>query len=213
MTEFYESGGRVSPAEWRGFEDVLARSIGASPPGSVVAVSGSFPAGVRAGAAARLVRFAHRAGRRIVVDTSGPSLVAALTARPDLVKVNAAEAGAALGRPIDTEADALAAAVELARRGASVAIVTRGALGAVAWDGQRGWAVDPPSVDGSHAVGSGDAFLAGLAYGTLRNEPFERCLGRAAGAAGASLLEPGPGNLRRRAAEQLGRAATVRRIP
>ena len=212
MTEVYEPSGAVPAAAWRAFEALVARLMAATPPASLVAVSGSFPTGVGAAAAGRLVRAARRAGRRIVVDTSGPWLAAALGARPDLVKINAAEAGAVLRRVVETEAEALAAAVDLAEAGARAAIVTRGPLGAVGWDGQRGWAVDPPVVDGSHAVGSGDAFLAGLGVAILRSEPFERQLRRAAAAAAASLLIAGPGNLRRRAAERLIAESAVRRL-
>ena len=212
MTEFYESGGRVRAVHWRRFEGLLVESIGRSEPGSLVAVSGSFPAGVGAAAAARLVRAARRARRRILVDTSGPWLAAALGARPDVVKVNAAEAGAVLGRAIESEPEALGAAIDLVELGGRSAIVTRGPLGAIGWDGERGWAVDPPRVDGSHAVGSGDAFLAGVAVALLRAESFERQLRRAAAAAAASLLEAGPGNLRRRTAERLLATTTIRRI-
>jgi 1-phosphofructokinase family hexose kinase len=212
MTEFYETGGRVSGAEWHAFETLVRLEIEASPPGSIVALSGSFPTGVGGPAAARLVRVARRADRRVLVDTSGPWLGAAIGARPDLVKVNASEAGAALGRTIESDADALVAGVELVDAGASAAIVTRGALGAVGWDGANGWAVDPPIGGGAHAVGSGDAFLAGYAAGLLREERFERRLQRAAAAASASLGEPGPGNLRRRTAARLLAGAAVRRL-
>jgi 1-phosphofructokinase family hexose kinase len=212
MTEFYESGSPITRAEWRRFEGLVGRAIGASTPGSIVAISGSFPIGAGGSAAERLVRAARRAGRRVLVDTSGAGLVAALGARPDRVQVNAAEAGGALGRAIESEADALTAAVDLVGAGAAAAIVTRGASGAVGWDGERGWAVAPPTVDGSHAVGSGDAFLAGLAVGLLRDEPFERGLRRAAAAAAASLLEAGAGNLHRRPAERFIGGTSVRAV-
>jgi 1-phosphofructokinase family hexose kinase len=212
MTEVYEPSAAVPAATWRRFEALVAGSIAATPPASLVAVSGSFPTGVGGAAGGRLVRAARRAGRRILVDTSGPWLSSALEARPDLVKINAAEAAAVLGRAVETEADALAAAVDLAGAGARTAIVTRGPLGAVGWDGARGWAVDPPVVDGSHAVGSGDAFLAGLGVAILRSEPFERQLRRAAAAAAASLIVAGPGNLRRRAAERLIAETAARRL-
>lgn len=212
MTEVYEPGVRVRATEWRAFETLVARVAGGSAPGSIVALSGSFPPGAGGPAAARLVRAVRRARRRVLVDTSGAWLAAALAARPDVVKVNAAEAGAVLGRAIETETDALGAAIDLAGAGAAAVIVTRGRSGAVGWDGHAGWALDAPTVAGSHAVGSGDAFLAGLAVGLLRDEPFSRQLRRAAGAAAASLLEAGPGNLRRASAQRLLRESAVRRI-
>ncbi|MCK1795365.1 1-phosphofructokinase family hexose kinase [Streptomyces sp. XM4193] len=92
-TIFNQSGPTVSPAEWDAFT-VRFRSLVADC--RVAVLSGSLPPGVPRDAYALLTRLAHRygddgRGAAAVVDTSGPALRAALSARPDLVKPNAAE--------------------------------------------------------------------------------------------------------------------------
>jgi 1-phosphofructokinase family hexose kinase len=212
MTEIYEPGPVVTEATWNRFLRLVRRSIRSSDAGSIVALSGSLPPGVDPAAAGAIVRASLTAGLTALVDTSGPALRSALAAGPTVVKVNASEAGELLGDVIDTERRAVAAAHELVRRGAATAIVTRGPDGAVAWDGTDAWTVEPPPGGGSHAVGAGDAFLAGLADGLRRQEPLNASLATAAGAAAASTLMPGPGNLDRRAARAMRRSVVVRRI-
>ena len=98
---------------------------------------------------------------QIIVDAGGPGLRAALAAKPDVVKVNATEAASVTDFEVTSEAAALSAARRLVELGAGQAIVTRGAAGAVAWDGTDGWVVEPDGDAGPYLVGSGDAFLAG----------------------------------------------------
>ena len=195
LTEVYEPGPTISGADWRRFVRVASRTVAAAPPGSVAAISGSFLRGVPDDAAARLLEAVGRTGAPLLVDTSGPHLAAALSARPALVKINAAEAAQATGTPVASEDQAVAAARALVARGAERAVVTRGADGAVAADARRAWVIDPLGGGGQFAVGSGDAFLAGIAAGLLAGASFDRCLRLATGAAVANTLVPGAGEL------------------
>jgi 1-phosphofructokinase family hexose kinase len=211
LTEVYEPGPSVSITAWRRFERLTRQIVGAADE-PLVALSGSLPPGIETAAAGRLVQAAQRAGARVLVDTSGGALLAAVAARPMAVKVNASEAAIVLNQGVETVDEVLAAARELARLGAEQAIVTRGAFGAVGWDGFAGWAVDPPEGAGPHLVGAGDAFLAGLAAGIRRGEGLDGCLRRAAAAAAASTLVAGPGNLARETADRLLSTISVRRL-
>ena len=212
MTEIYEPGPVVTESTWNRFLDVVRRSMRSIATGSIVALSGSLPPGVDPDGAGAIVGVGRAADLAVLVDMSGPALRAALAAGPTVVKVNAAEAGALLGEVIETEAGAVAAARSLVSRGPGIAIVTRGPDGAVACDGPDAWAVDAPRSGGPHAVGAGDAFLAGLAEGLIHREPVTDSLVRAAGAAAASTLVPGPGNLDRGAAREMRSSVALRRI-
>jgi fructose-1-phosphate kinase PfkB-like protein len=69
------------------------------------------------------------------------------------------------------------------------AVVTRGAHGAIVVDGDRekAWRVIPPRVPVKSAVGSGDAFAAGMMAELVLGKPIEEAcaLGAACGAANA----------------------------
>lgn len=127
-------------------------------------LAGSLPPGVAADFYARLTAKLRAAGCFVALDTSGPALTAALTAHtlPDLVKPNIHELEAALGRSLDREAEVLAAARELLRRGASVVAVSQGERGALLVSGQDAVRAVPPRVTVHSTVGAGDAMVAGL---------------------------------------------------
>ncbi|WP_433549477.1 1-phosphofructokinase [Streptomyces sp. CA-294286] len=127
-----------------------------------IACCGSLPRGLGPQWYAALVARAHEAGARIALDTSGPSLLAALRERPDVVKPNVEELAEAVERPLKTVGQALEAAEELRSRGARAVLASLGA------DGQL-LVADCGAYFG-HArvqavrsnVGAGDASLAGF---------------------------------------------------
>lgn len=190
LTEAYEVGEPVDAAAWARFERLFERMVAGK---SLVTFSGSLPPGAPDDGYARLIAAAHRHGARVLLDTAGEALAAALDARPALVKVNQAEASGLLGRPVEA-GDVWAATAALLELGAEVGIVTLGAAGLAAArrDGAR-WRVAAPPVDAPVAVGSGDALLGGLATALWRGLPLVGALryGAAAGAANAATLGGG----------------------
>jgi len=103
----------------------------------------------------------------VLVDSDGEQLARAARRCPALVKVNAAEAAAATGA--DPE-QPWAAAHALQGMGAGTVVVTLGAEGSLglAEDGRR-FEVHHEPLERALPVGSGDAFLAGLAARYLAN--------------------------------------------
>ncbi len=154
-----EPGPTVSEVEWKA---LVAEVALAAPTLRVLTMSGSLPRGVGVDAYAGLVTAARSAAGRdlpVVVDTSGPALLAACVAEPDLVKPNLAELAAVL----PSIADPLDRARDLLRRGARGVVVSAGAAGLrlltpnafVA--GRLGRALT------GNATGAGDAVVAALA--------------------------------------------------
>ena len=72
-------------------------ALGDDPSGTVVALAGSLPPGAPVDGYARLARLAAAAGARAAIDIDGEPLLAALAAKPWLVKVNAREAATITG--------------------------------------------------------------------------------------------------------------------
>ncbi|MDX6521813.1 MAG: hypothetical protein QOF08_2418 [Gaiellales bacterium] len=209
LTEFYERGEPISAAEWDGFEQAVAEAL---PDAAWLTLSGSLPPGAPDDGYVRLIVRARSAGVRIALDSRGAALAHGLTAAPDVVKVNVAEAEETLGAPLAGREGALAGARELARlcpEPPRLVVVTRGADGLVAVDDEgRGWS-GRGAGGGGYTVGSGDAFLAGLVCALARGEEWPRplALALAAGAANAEL--PGPGRLDAARARELATTAEL----
>ena len=129
--------------------------------------SGSLPRGMSVDFYARLGNAVHDNAGRFALDSSGPALVAGLSARPDVIKPNADELSEAVGRPVATLGDAVVAARELMTLGARTVVVSLGADGALLVDGvgvlHAAASVESPK----STVGAGDALLAGYLAGTL----------------------------------------------
>ncbi|MGW7553902.1 1-phosphofructokinase [Streptomyces rimosus] len=159
LTKINAAGPELSADESRALlETVRTRSAGAD----WIACCGSLPRGLAPSWYAELVAQVHQAGARIALDTSGPSLTAALAARPDVVKPNAEELAQAVGRPLRTVGDAVEAARDLRKLGAGAVLASLGADGQllVDADGERFASARVASVRSN--VGAGDASLAGF---------------------------------------------------
>lgn len=183
-TALYESGPPISAADWERFSADVLRAAGTH---DNVCISGSLPRGVPPHALAELIAALHNSASAVWVDTSGPALEAALVACPSAIKVNAEEAGALLGQPLDSVAAACAAAIAMQRRGIALVALTLGAQGAVLCDASGCCHAAPPPGPIVSPVGSGDAFLAGLVLargqGLLPDEALRHAV--AAGTANA----------------------------
>ena len=111
---------------------------------------------------ADLVARAHAAGAKVALDTSGPSLIAALRERPDVVKPNAEELAQAVGRPLATIGDAVKAAEEVRELGAGAVLASLGADGQLLVTASGTYFASAPVATVRSNVGAGDASLAGF---------------------------------------------------
>ncbi|MGA5821704.1 1-phosphofructokinase [Kitasatospora sp. NPDC094028] len=127
-----------------------------------LACCGSLPRGLEPEWYAELVAQVHSGGARIALDTSGAALLAALAARPDVVKPNREELAEAVGRPVATVGDAVAAAGELRERGAQQVLASLGADGMLLIAEEGSWYGGAPVAVVRSDVGAGDASLAGF---------------------------------------------------
>ena len=210
LTEFYEHGSEVPEASWAELMEAASRLFAT---GGWLTISGSLPPGAPEDGYRDLVAEAGEAGVRVVLDSEGERLRLALEAKPEIVKVNAAEAGDLLGVPTVRRDEAIAAAQklrEMAGGEGHAGLVTRGAEGVVlaAPDGVLYEAM--LYVRGRFPVGSGDAFLAGIVVGLERGKDWEDALRLALGAATANAELPGAGRLDPSRAVALARRAAVR---
>lgn len=154
-TVLNESGSELAPYEI----DALDAAWRRAPRAAVVAICGSLPPGFPPARLAGMVRDAQAGGCRVVVDTSGPALMAAAAAGADILKPNRAELAAATGerglgdgiRSLLT-AGASLVAVSLAERG----LVLATARAVVLAQGTQ-------PIERGNPTGAGDAVVASLA--------------------------------------------------
>lgn len=191
---------------------VEARLAALDPAPCIVVLSGSLPPGLPDAAWATLARSQRAAGRRVVLDTSGPALAAALAERPEAVKPNRDELAAALGRALPDRAALAAAAAEIQARGVGRVVVSAGAAGALfALPDALLWAT-PPAVALTTTVGAGDAMVAGLAAALARGLDAEATARLATACAAAAVSRP-PGGLPDRATiDRLAGEARIERL-
>lgn len=166
VTKVNEPGPELSGAEVAALlgavDDALAGSSGGGAGAATwVASCGSLPPGAPDDLHARVVAAARRTGVRVVVDSSGPALLAALAAGPDLVKPNATELAEATGRPLRDLGDVVDAAEELRAAGAAAVLVSLGGDGAVLVEATGALHATAPVPRVLSTVGAGDALLAG----------------------------------------------------
>lgn len=142
-------------------------------------------------------------GRRVVADLSGRPLRAVLAGGVSVAKASDDEL-VADGWADDDGADALVEGLRrLVRAGAGTAVVTRGADGALAHDGDRVLEVAIPRIEAFDERGAGDSFTAGLATSLARGDGLDDAL-RVAGAAGClNVTRRGAGTGDRGDVEQL----------
>ncbi|SED93173.1 tagatose 6-phosphate kinase [Ruania alba] len=154
-TLFNEPGPTVTARDW----DRLTRAVLAGLDGAgVLVISGSTPPGTSDGDLPALVRAAVGRGIPVIVDTSGPALLAVAAEEPVVLKPNVDEVREATG--ID---DPIAAARDLIDRGAGAVLVSCGSQGVLLVTADGAWRARPPEVITGNATGAGDAAVAALA--------------------------------------------------
>lgn len=162
---------------------------------SSVVISGSFPPGRGGDLVEALVD--RLPGVRLIVDTSGSALAAAVARGVFFVKPSARELAALVGRDLRTEGDIEAAADEvIASSDVGALLVSIGAGGAVLRTADVSARLRAPTVQVNSTVGAGDSMLAGVVVGLSRGLDLTNAaaLGVAAGtaaclSAGTSLCE------------------------
>lgn len=174
-------------------QDLVASLPELLAPGGILLLSGSLPEGVGAAFYPDLVSRAAALGARVLVDSSGAALEAALNGpvMPYAIKPNREEFEAVVGRRLGDEAALIEAARGLNARGVEIVAVSLGAKGAVFVTAAQVLRVAAVPMRVVSTVGAGDAMMAGMIAALREGAGLERlaCLG-AAFAAG-KLAHPG----------------------
>lgn len=174
-------GPALSDGEWRACFDAIFEYDA-----SYIVATGSLPVGVPPDFYARVAEKAKSRATRVVLDTSGEALGAALEVGVFLVKPNLLELETFTGRAAANPKaqDALARQFVLDGR-AEVVAVSLGGDGALLATRDGCLRLAAPQVKVKSTVGAGDSFVAGMTLGLYQGRPVEDAfsLGLATGTA------------------------------
>ncbi|EMD9176617.1 6-phosphofructokinase II [Cronobacter turicensis] len=167
---FVMPGATITDDEFRQLEEkVLAIESGA-----ILVISGSLPPGVSIEKLQQLIKAAHQQGIRLIVDSSGDALAAALEIGDiELVKPNQKELAALVKRDLTAPDDVRQAAQELVRSGkARRVVVSLGPQGALGVDGKDCVQVVPPPMKSQSTVGAGDSMVGAMTLRLAQDAPL-----------------------------------------
>lgn len=186
---FVLPGPRLSDAEWQAALTHL-QTLPSAP--AWLISSGSLPPGVADDGHAQVARLAQHIGARMVVDSSGAALSAALAQGVWLVKPSLRELSDLAGTPLSTRAEQKQAARDLIGRGqAQVVALSLGAEGALLVTADQCLQADALPVPVAGSVGAGDSFLAGLIWALDRQAHPAQALATAMAAGAAAVMRTG----------------------
>ncbi|GAA4896534.1 fructose-1-phosphate kinase [Stackebrandtia albiflava] len=196
VTKINESGPELSATE---LDALIDHALSAGRDARWLVLCGRMAPGMTTADFGRLCARLTATGVPLAVDTSGPPLLAAAEAGAALLKPNRHELSEAVGGPLSTADDVLAAAQRLRTLGAGTVLASLGSRGAVLAAPDGAWFGTPPPVPARSTVGAGDAMLAGfLAAGAAGPEALTEALAWGSAAAGLpGSRMPTPADLHR----------------
>jgi 1-phosphofructokinase family hexose kinase len=190
-TSFNEPGLAQSAAEWAALVGAVGELLGGA---SALVLSGSLPPGVPESGYAELVMLARAAGVPVLLDASGPALLAGIAAGPDVVKPNADELREATGET-DPERAVAAMAAGVRAAGGRAVVASFGPDGLLADTDAGWWRARPPEAVHGNPTGAGDAAVAGLARGLAEGTAWPARLRDAVALSAAAVAAPAAGDV------------------
>lgn len=169
-----------------------------------VVISGSLPSEVQPQFMSLLINKYKLKGSRVVVDTSGESLKAAVEEGVFLLKPNVGELASLVGRNALEDADVDTAARHIISQGkASLIIVSLGARGAILYSKKEKLQMAPPVVKVRSTVGAGDSMVAGIVSVLVRQGPLEEILRMGIACGSATTMAEGSALFAKKDVERL----------
>ncbi len=187
---FCMPGPALSGAEWRRILNLIETL---DPAPDILVASGSLPPGLPVDAYAEIARVARSRGTRLILDTSGPPLRAALDAGLFMIKPNLAELAWLEGETwIEDEEHLRDAAQRIINdHGCEAVVVSLGAGGALAVTREASLRIPAPPVPPQSKVGAGDSMVAGIVWGLTQSWTVLEAASMGVAAGAAAVMTPG----------------------
>lgn len=171
-----------------------------------VVISGSLPPKVSPSFLRKLIRHFKSSGSKVVVDTSGDALHAAVDEGIFLIKPNLGELASLAGKKELDKSSAEKAAQKLIKEGkAEVVVVSLGAKGAfMCTADEKIWAASPV-VKVRSTVGAGDSMVAGMISVLAKGGTYAEVLEMGVACGSATTMAEGTGLFQRKDVDRLYR--------
>lgn len=194
ITELLEPGPSISAEEIDLFLSSFRQSIRGC---DMVVISGSAPKGVAPSVYVEMIKIAQELEKKVLVDTSGDNLKAAVDARPFFIKPNLRELEALVGKAVFGLEEVKEASQSLVERGIPHVMVSMGSKGIMysykTPKGVESLYLNAPRISVVNSVGSGDSAVAAFAMAIMEElspeEILKKCV--SISAANAMSLENG----------------------
>ncbi len=200
-TELVENTAPLSAAEWKAFVKTFAGLQGGF---DRIVFSGNLPPHAPQDIYAELLSLTD--GKKVLIDSYGPPLLAALEHRPAVVKINAEELALTLKAPaggsgptkntvgrVPSPGEINELAEELMSLGAGAVGITQGKAQAMLFQPGTAYTFKVPQIKAVNPIGSGDSVSAGTAYALAKGHSLVEAFvfGLACGTSNAMNIEPG----------------------
>lgn len=173
-------------------ERLMQMLITYDPAPDYVVASGSLPPGLPDHTYADITRIFKKKGSKVIVDTSGPALPAAVREGVFLIKPNLNELQELAGREIESEDSQEEFAKEIVSKGGAEIVVTSlGAGGALLVTKDGAERVRTPTVPIRSKVGAGDSMVGGIVLSLARGYPVRDAVRFGVAAGAAAVMTPG----------------------
>lgn len=187
-------GYEVTAAECQHYLENVARLAAGA---SWALMAGSLPGGAPTDFYRQVIDLLHDNGVKALIDCAGPACRSALSASPDILKMNLSEFGETFGTVPRSQAEWQAA---YARFGDEYRIdsmvITMGADGILALTPEGTFRAKGPLLKEVNAAGSGDAVSAALVYYLSTGGGWPEALRRSIAVSGAVVLTEGTADFR-----------------
>ncbi|MEI7536727.1 MAG: 1-phosphofructokinase family hexose kinase [Comamonadaceae bacterium] len=188
---FVLAGPTLSEPEWQRCLDRVF-TPGMAP--RYLVASGSLPPGVPDDFYVRLIRLLKPQGVKVVLDSSGPALAAALEEGVYLVKPSLRELRELFKQPLETKAQWLSAAAQLVAQGkAEIVVLSLGTGGAWMISAEGKCFAPALHVPVLGSIGAGDSFVGAMVWALARGLPLRDAFRYGVAAGSAALLSSGTG--------------------
>lgn len=171
VTELNEAGPKVTKGQ---VEALIEKLEGYASEETLIVLAGSIPQGVEESVYKVITERVHKKGAKVLVDTDGQLLALALEAQPDMLKPNRMELEEYYNLEYRaSEAELVSMGKKLMKKGAELAAVSLGQMGALFFRGEETVRCPGLRVKAHSTVGAGDAMVAAMAYSWDHQLSFE----------------------------------------